>query len=391
MHLLQNFALACGAKIDSKPVINTKFYPTPEKYIVLGATGGMPGKAYWRFQEIINIILPELQKNNIEIIQLGNKEEQQFSGIKRLNGETSFSQSAHIIKNALMVLSVDTVFVHLAAAFNVPLLALYSISSPLECGPFFGDKSKQILLTPKFSEGHTFSYDPNDMSLPANSILIEDVVDGISKILGLEFEKIKTLYIGNQFAHSVIEFVPIPNVGLIPPQLFPNLVPLIRLDLPGGDEQTARQQISVRKSTVLCDKPLDLVALTPLKPNLEQIVYIITKEYSLDFVKALYGFGVPFALATDLPPEEVDMIRLDCAEYGIIFPRTKGKRPDMTITDRTLYKTNKFLFANGKTFLSTEHFRKNKHSDGSNKDKIIDNDKFWEDSEFMFVYESEKS
>lgn len=395
MHILENLALSCGSKIDSEPIINTKFYPTPEKYIVLGATGGMPGKAYHRFQEVINIILPVLQENNIEIIQLGNKEEQQFNGVRRLNGETSFAQSAHIVKNALMVLSVDTVFVHLAAVFNIGLVALYSISSPLECGPFFGDNSKQILLTPKFQTGYTFSYNPNDASFPANSISIEDVVDGISKVLGLEFEKTKTLHISPGYGQVVIELI--PDTSILSPAQFPGAIPVIRYDL-GGSEHVIYSQLQHRKCIVYTDKKLDINVLSTLKPNVDRVVFEVkelnadggARPEDLEFIKSVMSAGIQLTTLTALPDDKIGFLKLDLSEYTVVLPKPVGKRPEnIQITDKTWGKSSKIICGANQTFVSYYHYKNNLPIlNNSNTFNMVDDPIFWESSgEFLFIYD----
>ncbi len=384
MKLIESYALKCGAKID-KPFIQQSFYPLScDKYITINNSSQMPAKQYFYLNEVLNIIGPELKKNGIEIIQLGDANEPQYPNVIRLAGQTNIYQSAHIISNSLLHLGIDSFLVHCAATFDIPIVGLYSVSPPSICGPQFGTEERQTCLEPNFPDGFTYSQNPQEPQRFINTIKIEDICAAVEKLIGIPIPKIKTQYIGTQFANTIIEFVPAEGFGVIPPQLFSNVIPLIRMDLLGATEEVARQQIATRKCALLTDKPIDLNSFVPLKPHLERIIYTINKDYDLNFVKSLYSFGVPFIFLTDLPPDEVDLIRLDCAEFGIIFPRPKGKRPDISITDRTVYKTNRFIFANGKTYLSEEHLRQDKHSDGSNRDKIIDNENFWKDSEFYF-------
>lgn len=384
MKIIERYALACGSRI-SRPDINIGFFPIPfEKYITFNAAStNMPAKNYPFWSEVFSLILPKLNQLGIAVVQLGDTSEPQFAGVHRYNGQCNMSQSCYIVKNAMLHLGIDSFLTHVADALDIKICCIYGVSDIGSCGPYFSKKENCVLVNPTFAEGEKHYYNPVSPNI-TNTIYPEQIVSGLGKLLSIDFPTINTLYIGSQYVGTVLEIV--PDSGVIPSQLFPNAVPMIRLDL-GGSEQIMAAQIQTRKSAIFTNRPINLDIITQLKQNLERIIYLIDENYDLEFVKKLSLFNLPFVLLTNLDEDKIGLIKLELSEYGIIFKRPKGKRPNIKITNSTVYKTNKFLFSNNKTFLSTEHFRQNKHSDGSNRDIVIDNDGFWEDSEFLFVYD----
>ena len=72
MHLLEQYSLSCGIKID-KPHVETSFFPIDcDKYITLHASSGMEAKNYDYFKDVIDLIHPHLESNNIKIVQIGD-------------------------------------------------------------------------------------------------------------------------------------------------------------------------------------------------------------------------------------------------------------------------------------------------------------------------------
>ena len=81
MRLLDTYATNTGSKID-KPFIYSKFFPLPiGKYITFQAQTPYDSRNYSYWQEVINLIQPFLSKANIQIVQVGTKDEKPLNGI----------------------------------------------------------------------------------------------------------------------------------------------------------------------------------------------------------------------------------------------------------------------------------------------------------------------
>ena len=78
MHLVEAYATSSGLKIN-KPYIYTNFFPiTSSKYICFHPFSKFPSKNYDYWQEVINIIHPYLKEKNIDIIQIGTKDDKRI-------------------------------------------------------------------------------------------------------------------------------------------------------------------------------------------------------------------------------------------------------------------------------------------------------------------------
>ena len=102
MHLIEQYALSCGVKID-KPVVETSYFPVDcEKYITLHASSGMEAKNYDYFTDVITLISPYLEQKNIKIIQIGDRKDKKLEGCIHYNGTTNLKQSFYLIKNSIV-------------------------------------------------------------------------------------------------------------------------------------------------------------------------------------------------------------------------------------------------------------------------------------------------
>ena len=188
MHLLSQYALASASKI-SRPFILEKFFPTSfNKYITLHSTS-KPSKSYSFFSEVISIIKSVLDKENIQIIQIGGQSDNKIRGIIDLCGATNINQTAYLIKNSLLHLGIDSFPIHFADFYNKPIVGLYSNNFIGCVEGFFGDKSKQILLEPEVRKQGikpSFSMD-EPYPKQIDSILPEIIAQSVLKLLNLPY------------------------------------------------------------------------------------------------------------------------------------------------------------------------------------------------------------
>ena len=148
MHLVEQYALACGAKIDN-PTIEPSFFPIPfGKYLTLHASSGMEAKNYDYYNDVMRMIHPFLDKEGIKVVQIGAKEDKKILHCEHYTGGTSLKQTFYVIKNSLLHLGNDSFSTHVASGYNKPLVSIYSVLYKECCGPYWGDKEKQKLFEP---------------------------------------------------------------------------------------------------------------------------------------------------------------------------------------------------------------------------------------------------
>ena len=209
MHLAELFSLTAGAKIGS-PSIEVSYFPVGyEKYITIQAGSGMASKNYDYFNDVVRTISPQLNKAGIRVVQVGLENEKLVSGAFDLRGKTNIRQCAFVIKNALVHVGNDSFGCHVAGGFNTPMVGLYGISFPQCVGPFWGDKTKQLVLSPDFSRRKP-SFSRREKEKRVNSIFPDEVSAGILRLLGLGAEEIDTVpvHLGCSFHRTIVDIVP---------------------------------------------------------------------------------------------------------------------------------------------------------------------------------------
>ena len=62
MHLVEQYALSCGVKID-RPSIETSYFPVvPDKYITLHASNRIQSKTYDYYNDVMDLLHPYLDR-----------------------------------------------------------------------------------------------------------------------------------------------------------------------------------------------------------------------------------------------------------------------------------------------------------------------------------------
>jgi ADP-heptose:LPS heptosyltransferase len=101
-----------------------------------------------------------------------------------LQGQTNINQTAFILENSKLHIGNDSFAIHMCSAFDVPLIGLYSVSSPEIAGPFWKNKN-QICLTPKNWKP---SFNPNESPKRVNEIKIESIIESIQTTFKYKFK-----------------------------------------------------------------------------------------------------------------------------------------------------------------------------------------------------------
>lgn len=366
MHLLETYALSTGSKI-SKPFINKKYFPLPvNKYITIQNSSGMNGKCYDYYQEVIDFIHADLEKMGYKIIQIGSKEDKPLKKVLNLQGQTNINQTAFILDNSSLHIGNDSFAIHMCSAFDVPLIGLYSVSSPEIAGPFWKN-DKQICLTPK---NWRPSFNPNESPKKVNEILIEDIVESVRSLLKIESEnKIKTLYLGEDYNKFFLETV---SNQVIPGDVFPGQNVHIRIDyqdrdLEEVDYQCIYANLNARNCPIITDKPFNLKPFFNLKAKLPFIFYNITNNINKEFINEANVLGFKLICVFDLKDDNAETLnqrKFDLIDFPqnveVIELKTSF---DFKAEENTYYRSNKILIANNQFYLSRQGFKENKPVD----------------------------
>jgi ADP-heptose:LPS heptosyltransferase len=183
MHLIERYATACGVKIG-KPFIYEKFFPLPiQKYICFQPFSKYNSKNYDYWQEVLEILTPYLEENNIKIVQIGTKNDKQFVNTVFLGGQTTINQAAYVIKNSIIHLGADSFGVHIASSYDKKIVALYSNSNIENACPYWTKKQDKILISSNKDKKPSYSAEESSKSI--NNIKPEEIASSVLKLLNI--------------------------------------------------------------------------------------------------------------------------------------------------------------------------------------------------------------
>jgi hypothetical protein len=398
--LIEVYANACGLKIKN-PYLREAYFPLQdEKYITIQNSSGQQAKNYDYWNDVIDLIYPYLEEKHITLVQLGSKDNQPVKRAKYLIGQTSISQAAYILKHSLLHIGTDSWMAHFAGQNNIPLVAVYGTTSIKNHGPYWFDGNKTILLE-SHRNGNLPTYG-NDPIKTVNFIKPETIVSAVYKLLNVEYKTpIETVFIGQYYNQSIMEWIP---DGVVNPQFFPQLPLTTRLDLHFNEQNIAIAAINSRKLNIVTDKPIDLNIVNRIKQNILGITYEINESDSIDYIDQLKKTGVKMRIFTkESDAEKISNLRLKF--FNVCFieymaDRTKQNFLDDAAKylnspldkvenfDTMFYRSNKFVIANDKIFISKADWAagKNISSFEVNNSQVIDNDEFWKEYQHFNIF-----
>lgn len=208
MHLIESYALNAGVKIG-KPFIDPAFFPVhSNNYITIHCSSGMKSKNFDYYQDVIMLIKPYLDEHGIDIFQIGLEGEPTMANVNSLLGETNIRQAAYVIKNSRLHLGNDSFACHFASYFDIPIVALYGPAIKETCRPYWGDKSKQILLEPDIKNAKP-SYSAQERTKRVNTICTFKIASSVLDLLNIKHNiNNKQIFIGDSFHLPTIDVVP---------------------------------------------------------------------------------------------------------------------------------------------------------------------------------------
>ena len=380
MRLLDTYATNTGSKID-KPFIYSKFFPLPiGKYITFQAQTPYDSRNYSYWQEVINLLHPFLNKNDIHIVQVGTKDEKALNGVVNLLGQTNINQLSYVIENSILHFGADSLCVHLSSHFNKPIVSLYSISNPSVAGPHFGDKNKHILLKGYERIGNRKpSYSQVESPKSIDTIKPEEICTAILNLLNIQYSNLpETIHFGQDFNVKSFEIIP---DKMIDPNSIPIENPIVRMDY-HFNEQALQNILEVKKTIIFTNKPIKKDIIQKYKKNILQVIYIIEENNDINFVKTLKNNSINYTLLSFLEESNLNKYKIDYMDYNLIVNRKHKTKEDTKITDvnNLFYKSSRVLHSSEGQFIS--------RYDWLNKtgNKVVDDPDFWKEADNFYIF-----
>lgn len=401
MKLLEKYALESGLKIKN-PYIREKFFPLNDSfYFTVQSSSGQQAKNYDYWNDVIELILPYLQRNNIALIQLGTKDDIPLKYCKHLMGQTTINQAVYILKRSLLHFGTDSWMAHFCGANEIPLVALYGTTSIINHSPYKYNKDKTILL-----ESHRNGNLPSfgfEQYKTVNQIKPEEIAKSIYKLLNIDYKSsINTIFIGPYYNQSIIEWVP---DGVFNPQFNPQMPLTARMDLFFNESNLFNTAITGRKLNIITNKPININILYQIKNNIIGLNYEINDNDDINYISQLKKIGIKIRFfSKEKNNEKISNLRLkffDVCFIEYMSDRTKqdflndaAKYLNFSLDlnkkmDTMFYRSNKFIISNGKIYLSKAdwHINKDVSNFDANISNVIDNDDFWSEYQHFNIFE----
>jgi hypothetical protein len=397
--LAQTYSQALGMKLD-KMYSNKHFYPLHfDKYVTIQPfSSNQASKNYDYWNEVTVILAPALEAHGYKIVQIGGKDEPALAGCVHLMGQTTLAQSNYILSNSSLHVGADSYCQHVAGSLNIPLLVIFGSTSPENHGSHWKDKHI-FIESHRFGNNTSFGYE-QDKTI--NVIKVEEVVNAAFKLLELPINlNRQSFYVGHKYPPMMIEYV--PDAPLSPE--FAKGAPVIaRLDY-GYDEQCLAQTLSARKLYLIANKCVNPNLIAQFKGHIDGITFEFTKEsdFTPEYIKQVKSIGVKTQfITTEIDGEELSKLRLDYFDYCQIFKFTHKNKGDFIgdvkkylntnefplITTPPLFKSNKFILARGKAYLSKYHYLKDSPAESfaHNVAPLVDDPEFWKEQDYFYVF-----
>jgi|TARA_R110000824_G_scaffold68589_1_gene177242 hypothetical protein len=383
MHLLEHYALSCGAQI-SKPSTPTSYIPIPfTEYIVVSLEAEVESKKYDYYQDVISHITPLLKEAGIKIIQIGKKEDQKLKGVFQYLGTTKKHQN-YLIQNSRLVLSNDFYSAHMAGILNKKLVTLFGPLYKDISKPFWGDASNQTLIE-SHRNGEKPSFSGQEKGYKRiNLIFPEEIARAVLDLLQIPhpLENINTLYLGKHYTTPVIEAIPDFDP---PPSLYQASSINLRLDLHFDPEIMSKWAFN-RKLNIITDQKIERKYLDIIRPHVAQVMYKVSEKTEESGIREMQEGGYKLYLYTE-DEENISDIRLKLIEWEVNLHKIKTKKEldkYSDICDNTCFKSSKIMTSKNKNYSSSASWKAGieKHEN----EEAIDSPEFWKELDYLRIY-----
>ena len=266
-HLVEEYAKSLGVKIG-KPFLLEHFYPVKHsKYITIHCDNKIDSKYYEYFPQVINLIKEILHKHGYAIYQTGGESDPKLNVDEHYLNLT-YKQSINLIKNSSLHVGIDSLPVHIASVYDIPIVVLYSHIYANHARPYWSSAEKvKIFESEKGNNKPSFSYQESPKTI--RTITPESIAQSVLDLLKID-EKLNfcTKFIGDIFHVDITEVVP----DFVAELAEKNKILYVRADL-HFDEQKIAFWLSHHKCNIITKEKISLDLLRHFSPNINHIYF----------------------------------------------------------------------------------------------------------------------
>ena len=391
MHVLESYALQNDLKID-RPSIYEKFFPLAvDKFITLDTSSlGTSSLSYDHWQLVVNLIGPELEKNNIKILHLGDRGDTPLANCYSAIGQCNFNQKCYVINKSLVHVSPNNESMHIASSLGKKCVSLFSNNCfPNQFAPYWGDKKYMEIMSPPTTEKPSFNPQENPKSI--NRIMPEKIAEKVLNLAGIVtfVSEFKTLRIGNAFNRKRVEST---LAHLLDPEKIGVSSLIVRMDL-NFNEEALKAQLEASPCSVITNKPFSDDILKQYAKRIVELVYYIEDDSAagVDFIDKVAEKSINFLLRSRETSSKLNDYKLAYFDYGQVHQiPTKDKQDfeELKGKNNIYYKSNYFIIHNNSFYLSSASLSAGSGFPSMDHEPqpIIDDPLFWEEEEHFHFF-----
>lgn len=383
MNKIEKISLGTALK-PSKPFVNFCFYPLLfDKYVTIDFDLSMQSLCYDHWQEVVDMIKPYLDESGIKILRVGSNKGLPIEGVYNYTDKT-FNQNSYILKKSILHFNSNNFMSILCSQIGTPFVSLFA---GFESSLFpFKKTSKSIFIDSPKEKSPSLSYSENPKTI--NSIDPIEISKSILDYLKIKHELngIKRVFNGEMSNIKTIEVV--PDFSPQPSFLANSLINL-RADL-HFNESNIYQFSQGRQLGLITNQPLSEGLLLSIRSSLQRISVNIDDGLDDNFLLNLKKMGLKHELFTTNESILKDL-RLKYINETVEFFEKKKKPIAFPEKDCKFFlvKSSKILLSKIGSFPTKAHWVSNTKNE-SEFQTYIDTSDFWEDSDFLNIYEQEK-
>lgn len=339
-----------------------------------------PSKTYDYFQLVCWFLKESFPEVNL--VQISDRPSTRIPSCNHHLLNLKPGQAAYLIARCKGILTGDDLYSAFAGKFKTRSVGLYGSTSWLT------NNTNSQELSIKGKAPHP-TYQAIEQKKNINTIEIENIYEAVSSWIIGEYKKADfvTRHIGEAFLHSNIEVIP---DSIVNPQLFPEHVFTIRMDYL-HDEVALERLLQTRKYNIVASEPISPDLLKKYRGQIGVLNYELREDMDLDYCKKIKSCGVKTLFFTRHQGEKLKHLQFRMLDIGLIEniePVTK--RVDLMGESSTLrFKTTKYILSHGKIYLSHAHYKSGIDipNFSSNDCAVIDDQDFWKDLSYFYIYE----
>ena len=395
MHLVENYALGTGLRIG-RPFIYDKFVPLPfdGDYVSFQPYSKYDSKNYDFWAEVVQILMPAFNEKKIRILQIGLSDEPKVFGTYDYRGRTSFNQAAYVVRNSILHLGADSFAAHIASGYSKKLVALYSVSYPSQCGPYWSDRREFAAIEPEREKDEKPKYSPQETDKQINRIKPEVIAKAVAKFLKIKLDfPFKAVAVGKKYGLKKVELIPAAPSSNIEEAFGVDSI-IVRMDLE-FQESVLQSQLSMSNCSIVTDKEIDTKMLRLFRKKIKEFIFLLDKNTDPAYFKELQNAGIKYNLMTTLDEEEFNKIKLKYLDIGPISRKQNRKFEEVEAfkdknTENLFYRGSSFTVYNGEVYMNKDMSFENSPINDIGSPPllpVIKSDLFLEDFDHSIFYE----